>query len=413
MSKGVFGVTAAIAAALLLGRASPAAAAAGNGIRVGGSEGRLHPYLGVEGRYDSNVFFDDAGRQVGDLVLHVRPGIALQVPGETTSVDLNAALDWAQYLGLEDSATRDDLSKLYGEASLGIGLNRRGSLGLELDDVFRRSTATQTFTFGSAVIANYNTLRLAVPWKPGGGALVLTAGGDWTLETFEPYLDGVDTTALSKLGYSDLSGFGELRWKFLPRTAAVLEASYFERLPSDPDLSSEASGVRAAAGMTGLVTSHLAGTLKAGYGDTLGSLDESFRTWLATAELEWLATETASVRIGYGHDFGVDPGLTTTGRALLYSTNRLSAEARVLMRSRYTLRLAGQWEHRSYELVEGTSNAVVRVEPSVDAQVARWLRAGVGYVYSRRDAERPGLTSSIPGFDYDKSEAWLRLTCTY
>src|SRR5512132_3356813 len=113
-------------AAFLALAAAPAGASPGNGIRLGGAEGRLHPYLDLEARWDSNVNFATStpalegatpqGKVLGDLILHVRPGFTLKVPGELVAVELDANADWAQYLGLEDPDTRD-LSKLYASAS--------------------------------------------------------------------------------------------------------------------------------------------------------------------------------------------------------------------------------------------------------------------------------------------------------
>jgi hypothetical protein len=64
----------ALAAVLIASAASAAAASPGNGIRLGGSEGRLHPFLDVELRYDSNVSYTPANEAVADLILHARPG---------------------------------------------------------------------------------------------------------------------------------------------------------------------------------------------------------------------------------------------------------------------------------------------------------------------------------------------------
>jgi hypothetical protein len=423
---GVMTARRVLAAAVAVGLASPAAASPGNGIRFGGSAGRLHPFLELETRYDSNVSYLATGERVGDLVLMVRPGFELAAPGELTAVQLRAALSWAQYLGLQGDTS--DLSRLYGEASLGFGLNRRGAVGLELTDNFRRSASLQALNIGAALISNTNELRLAVPWRPGGGALLVTTSGEWRLETFEPYLEGplclADTPAcdpdrVADLGYNELRGGLEVSWKFLPRTALVLEGSYFTRVPNADTGGADGSGARVWTGVTGLFSARIAGTIKGGYGDTLGSLGEAYRTWLANAEVEWLPLETARVKAGYVHDYGLDPGQSTLfGESALFSSHRLYAEGRVLMAGRYTFRLTGQYERRTYELVSSTSADLIRGEPSVEVELARWLRAGIGYAFTRRTTELPaaaltGTGTTLPGYDYDKSEGWLRLSATY
>jgi len=403
------------AAALFLGSASPAWAGAGNGIRIGGSEGRLHPFLEVEGRYDSNVFVNDQNVAAGDLVLHFRPGLTLAVPGEMTSVEAAAKLDFAQYLGLEDKGSKD-LSKVYAEASLGITVNKTGLVGLEIDDTFRRSDQPSALSLGSGVVSNYNTLSVRMPWRPGGGALTLGLGGAWTLETFERFFSGAtcatsgsafcDTSTLNKLGYNDLSATFDLRWKFLPRTSATFEAQYFKRLPSDNSLFNglnDPAGFRLKAGVTGLVTTHLAATLDAGYGATT-SVSPTVGTWLADVELKWLPTETGTVALRYGHDFRTDPGVH-------YELNRLSVEARQQLAGRYALRATAAYTNLDYVGVPGTTR-LISVSPAIEAEVTRWLRAELGYTYTDR-ASSASTALALASPDYSKNEAWLKVVCTY
>ncbi len=404
-------------AAFLSLAAAPAGASPGNGIRLGGSEGRLHPYLDLETRWDSNVYYATSATGVGDLILHVRPGFSLKVPGEMVAADLDANLDWAQYFGLQDSATKD-LSQLYAAASLGLTVNRRGSFGLELDDQFRRDPSTSTFVFGSAVISNKNELSLRLPWRPGGGALIVAPTLDWMLETFEPFSDtcpaGVaqpscDSSALGKLGYNDVRAGGEARWRFLPRTSAVFEADYFSRVPNDTALATDVSGVEARAGLSGLVTPHVGATVKLGYASTLGSTPESYGTVLATLEGEWLASEAARVRLGWEHGFGMEPDRTY----YLYTSDRVVLGGRYSLAGRYGARLDASWERRGYAFVESTTGQLWRVEPAIEAALSRWINATLAYAYTSRDSSGPGSFSTAPGYNYSKNEVWLRFVFTY
>jgi hypothetical protein len=379
-------------ATLFLGCVSPAWAGAGNGIRFGGSEGRLHPFVELEGHYDSNVFVNALDAAQGDLVLHVRPGLTLKVPGEMTSVEASARLDFAQYLGLEDSSAPDagsstDLSKIYAEAALGITVNRTGLVGLELDDTFRRSDQPQALSLGAGVVSNYNALTVRVPWRPGGGALTFGLGGTWALETYERFLPGsiclgsplCDSATLDDLGYNDVSGAADVRWKFLPRTSATFAAEYFKRLPNKasavPGVENDPGGYRVKAGVTGLVTTHLSATLEAGYGGTAGVTD-TFGTWLASVQLKWLPTETGSVALTYGHDLRVDP-------VAQYELNSVQLEARQLVAGRYTLKAAAAYNRLGYRNGLGNTD-ILSFTPAVEAELARWLRAELAYAYTDR-----------------------------
>ncbi len=401
-----------VAAFLALG-AAPAVASPGNGIRLGGSEGRLHPYLDLEGRWDSNVYYTAETGVVGDLVLHIRPGANLKVPGELVAVDLDANLDWAQYLGVQESRTKDDLSRLYAAASLGLTVNRRGTFGLELDDQYRRDPSTSSFVFAGAVISNKNVLSLRLPWRPGGGALVVAPTLDWMLETFEPFhacaagaaSTSCDSTALGNLGYTDVRAGAEARWRFLPRTSAVFQADWFSRTPNDRTLQTDVSGVEARAGLSGLVTPHLGATVKLGYADTLGSTPESYGTVLATIEGEWLASEGARIRLGWDHGFGMEPDPTY----FLYTADRVVLGARYSLAGRYGATLDASWERRAYAFVGGSPEAsLFRIQPGVEAAVARWINVSLAYAYTDRSS-----SGTVPGYDYTKNEIWLRGVFTY
>ncbi len=404
------------AGALLVGASSMALAAPGNGIRLGGSEGRLHPFIELEARYDSNAFaavVPVAGVAIeGESVtsIHVRPGFKLAVPGEMTSVELSARLDWIKTLGSGDVAKKLD-NTLYADAELGIGVNKNGVVALELHDTFRRSDRPQTLTFGGNVTSNYNLLDLRVPFRPGGGALTLNLNGGWALETFE-LRDSTNcgtasldpTCDVSRYGYNEVTAGAGVAWKFLPRTSALLDASYFKRLPNDTAALGvlEPAGYRVSAGVTGLVTPHIAATVKAGYGSTM-SVTPTLGTWLAVVEGEWLPTETATVKLGYAHDLAVDP-------TAQYTTNRVALTARQLLAGRFALGLTGSWSLLGYAAPLSGTTTILQVSPSLGVEVTRWLSAEVAYAYTDRSSEA-GAPVSV--FDYAKSEAWLKVVATY
>lgn len=403
-------------AALLAGASMSALAAPGDGIRLGGSEGRLHPFIELEGRWDSKAYIDPnpaTAKDAGDIIIHVRPGLKLDVPGEMTAVELSAVLDVAQYLGTSDPVTKD-LSKVYAEADLGVTVNKKGVVGLELDDTFRRSDRPQALSIGSGVVSNYNVLDVRMPFRPGGGALTFNVNGGWALETYEALVTGTTCPSidplcnLGDLSYNELRAGAGVTWKFLPRTSALLEGGYFKRLPK-LSTAADPAGYRLWTGLTGLVTPHIAATLKAGYGSTTSvttaaGTTKALGTWLAAAEGEWLPSETTSVKLGYTHDLAVDP-------AVQYTVNRLTLNARQLVAGRFAFALAGSWEQLAYSSPASGTTDILHVSPSVGVEVTRWLRTELAYAYTDRAS-----SSAAPLFgvrDYAKSEAWLKFVATY
>lgn len=391
--------TCAIAAAAALAAATPAHAGPGNGIRFGA--GRVHPFLEVEGRWDSNVLLEPAG-ELADLTIHVRPGLRFAADGEKLAVKFDGAIDVVRYLGLDGDTT--DLSRVDAMAGLDLELNRRGVVGLELEERFSRGDRARSLSLGNSVISNVNALRVGIPWRPGG-ALTLSAGGEWVLETFEEYVTG--DASIADLGYDEIRGSAEARWRFLPRTSALVRALWQQRLPRDETVSLELSGLKVLAGATGLVTPHFAGTVEAGYGDTFESADEPFSTWLANLEAEWIATEKVRAKVGWSHGFDFDPGITTA----LFESDAVWAEARALLRGdRLALALRATWDHLDYVLADGTT-AIVRVSPTAEWKASRWLRIGAGYAYTSRSST--GDVATFETFEYDKNEVWLTAGIVY
>ncbi len=399
-------------AALLAGATSTALAAPGDGVRLGGSDGRLHPFIELEARYDSKAYIDPNATppiEASDVIIHVRPGFKLDVPGETTSVDLSASLDIAQYLGNDNPVTKD-LSKVYAEAELGIGVNKKGVVSLEVNDSFRRSDRPEALSFGAGVVSNYNVLEVRVPWRPGGGALTLNANGGWSMETYQAMKSDANCASaapgdplcnLSDFGYDQLNAGAGVTWKFLPRTSALLEGGYFKRMPKLAS-AADPAGYRLNAGLTGLVTPHIAATLKAGYGSTT-AVTPALSTWLGTAEVEWIPSETTSLRLGYGHDLAVDP-------AAQYQVDRVSLFAKQLVAGRFAFACDGRWEHLAFPSGGGSAD-VLTVTPSAGVEVTRWLRTELAYAYTDRSTSS---TKTLFGVrSYSKNEVWLKVVATY
>jgi hypothetical protein len=411
--RGLTTWTKALAAAVAASLAFAAQAAPGNGIRLGGSDARLHPFLDLEGRYDSNVSYT-ANQAVSDIILHVRPGLELKAPGELAAFEFSGALDWAQYMGAEKDTT--NLSKLYANAALAAAFNRNGVVSPRIDNTFARQVSTTSLAAAStAVISNQNTLSLSVPWKPGGGALVLAANGQWLVESFEKYQD-VPGTRLADLGYNQFRGGGELQWRFLPRTSGLLQAGYFARVPNASNRPGDATGWDVLAGVTGLMTQRISATAKAGYGATTASDVKAgsaiafeggtASSFLADVSAEWLPFDTFSVNVGYTRTLGLDPTVSA------YTADGVGGGFKVKLAERFLFRAGVRWDHLAFQskTVNGATTDFLRVDPAVEGAFGRWLKVAVGYVYSSRAAD---WNNAVSPPDYSKNEAYLRVGFTY
>jgi hypothetical protein len=402
----------------------------GDGITFAGS-GVFRPYLDIEGRYDSAAAFNHAqvgtaGNPESDFITHIRPGFSLLLSKDVGEVGLNANLDWAQY------ASATDLSRLFGAATLTMATNRRSEVGLEFFDDFRRSDRTSTLSLMYGAISNYNALGLAVPYRPGGGAITLAVRGQWIVESFEAYQSGTycaqgplcNTANISKMSYQEFRTDGEVRWKFLPRTQVLFDVAYVARVPSDKTLSQDVNRLEVQTGVTGLITPTVNATIKGGYGDTLGSTQKSFGTPLANLSLDWNFLPGMNAAGGYLHSMGSDPGIPFG----VYSSHRLFVEGRAKFAQRYTFRLTGSYDRLEYSDAPDYVTGVGIIDTRLDMDVNKWLRVGAGYAYNYRCAI--GVTScldnmfsgpemtvrNIQGFpfvDYKKQEVYLRADVIY
>jgi hypothetical protein len=409
------------ALALLL--AVPAHAGIGDGIRLGGGDGVLHPFVEIGGKYDSNVYAvgtvgsPEAG---GDLIFQIRPGLKLDVPGDMVAVDARAAIERVQYAGLGENTA--SISGWWGDAGLRLSVNPKGRVAFELREAFRRSNQVQALSLTTPALANYNMLSATVPFMPGGGALVFALGGDWAVEAYEP-LGGsgfvcptadpaCNTESLKHLGYSDLQGRGSVIWKFLPRTQATLDIGYSKRIPTDTAASPEIGTFRAQAGVSGLVTTQFGATLRAGYGAASGT-GVDFGTWLATVEAEWMPVAEASVKASWSHGLGTEPGSLYA----VYSMNRVAADAQYKVARRYTAKLGVRYDAIAYQVTgNDTTSNVLQVEPSLRAEVSKWLFADLGYTFTKRSSVfsvADPLLVKPETFDFTRSVVYLRASVIY
>jgi hypothetical protein len=219
---------------------------------------------------------------------------------------------------------------------------------------------------------------------------------------------------VADLGYSQFRGAGELQWRFLPRTSALLTAGYFTRVPNASEAGYEASGGDVLAGLTGLLTQRVAATAKVGYGTTSTttriddpaapgarrSETKDTRSVVADVSLEWLPLEALSLRTGYTRASGIDP------TEAAFVSDGVSGGFRLKVAERFAFRSALRVERLAFDASPGGEVTFLRVDPTIEGVVGRWLTVGLGYVYSSR-------SSSGDAPDYSKSEAFLSLGLTY
>lgn len=401
-----------------------------NGIKIG--DGRLHPYFDLEGRYDTaaQVQYDPATNTssgLGDFILHFRPGLKLSVPSPDFAVDLGANVDYLVYLGL-NTHNASSLDRLQSEANLDLGILRGSAVSFDIGDHFNRSDQSTNVSLPVGLLALYNDARASVQIAPGGGALTVTPGYHFMLETYAPLANASVTGGNVSGGvYSTPSDFNyiqhrftlENRWRFLPKTALMLDGEYDARSYSNTGPGNvNLNFFTASTGVSGLVTPHLAMVLRVGYARDL-SAAASFSSVIGQAEATYVATETTSLRLGFLRQFQ-----PVSAPYVSYEDDRGYLEGRLTAIGRLTLHLYGAADLLNFNVVQGSgaqarSDVTFTLAAGLDYEVTRWLIASVGDQFNTRSSDLKAGGATDPnaplyaGLNLTSDQAYVRLTFTY
>jgi hypothetical protein len=398
------------------GAQAPPVPAGGNGIKVG--DGRLHPFFDLETRLDTGVGYflndetpnpDDIRDELSsEIVLRLRPGLRLDVPSSKMLFNAQAQAEYVLYTGLLEKQSTYG-SHLEGEANLSAHFNPEGQVGFVLADQFARSDQTRNAALGAGVLSLFNELRASLPIKPGGGAIEVTPEVAWGVEFFSPIglaipvgcVEGVcDPVEVDQFDYNNLRAGVDARWRFLPKTALVLETdldlrSYFEGTNPNAVL------LRTMAGLAGLVSPKIAVNAKVGWAHNFG--EQGGSTLLAQLEGTYLFSPTMTFKGGYYRT------LTPVAAYGLFRDDRIYAEARALFGGKVVLHGYAALDFLGfYSETEPRSDTLVSLDLGPEYQFKPWLVGAAGYLLSTRSSSLVGA-----GVNYTRNEFYLRLTLVY
>lgn len=399
---------------LLLAAAPLAAAADGNGLAVGG-RARLHASFETEERYDSLAALGGIGNSntvaldPADLITHLRPGLRLDAPGSEATFTGAARLDYEFFAGL--AAETRSLSFLGAFADADLALGRGGPVGFSLGDHFSRTDRTSNPALGVGSITDANALDGKLSLRPGGGALTLSLGYLFAIESYELHDAGNVACPAGDLSCdgSKFSGFGsrtqraaaDVRWRFLPKTALVLEGAWAHRTYASGALNINTSPLTTSLSLVGLVTEKVRVVLKGGYENTFAAGGENFSGFVGQAEVGWEPRETT--RFSAGVLRTAEPVSDAYGwyddwRG--YVASSLLFAGRVLVTAGATADRLGFANRGRVDLQLG-GNALAEYE------LNRMLRLGLGTVLTLRDSSEGGP------FTYQRAEVFARVTVAY
>jgi len=395
------------------------ARAEGNGIKFG--NGRVHPYFQLESRFDSAAVMvresEGGPFQVkGDLLLHFRPGLKLEVPSPMFAVGLKGALDYVLYTGAVHAGTRAG-SHLQGDADLGLDINRDGQIGVEVGDHIVRSDKPMMPGLSVGALSLFNDARIRVLIRPEGGALNIEPSYHLTTEFFSLVSDGgvipqgctsgdgtCDPNAVSKLDYLNHTFGLTGRWKFMPKTAVVVDSGFGMRsYLSDDNGGTGINSLRPTIGLSGLFSTHFSTVLKFGW--THDFTSGSFSSPIGQAEVSYILSQTGQVKVGYLRMFEPHGGTFVS-----YGDDRLYADAKFLFAGQLTARGYFGADFVDYRRANGDSDrsdAKVTLDLGADWEAKGWLQVGAGYYLTYQ-------SKGILGIDgFVRNEFYLRTQVIY
>jgi hypothetical protein len=391
------------------------------GFKVG--DGRLHLFAEVDTRFDSLVGrFRSSTTNDPEIIFTPRAGLSFGLENSSTLINFNANAEYLLFSGFLSPSSRA-LSRPQAFVGLDTVFNREGAVSVELGDTFARSDRTQNPAAGIGVISLFNSVYLGIPIRPGGRALEFTPRVTWGIEFFDPLLTGLancsptDITCnpalLSNMNYSNLNFALRTRYKFLPKTAGLLDVNfdyrtYFNVAPTNLP----ANVLRGRLGLVGLITPRFSATLLAGAAHDFGATRVTAP--IGQAELTYLVGESTSLSLGYNRDLMPVPAFGVMSDDRGYFNARLSFFGdRLQLNGNVAVDF---FTFFSQVDAMGTPGGVRRNDISVTGTVGpsfvvtSWFVVGASYALGFRTSPSNVMQSAI---NFVRHEALLRLTLRY
>jgi hypothetical protein len=289
----------------------------GPGIRVGNLE--LHPGLGAEAGYDSNVYLSSAGQTQPSFILRFTPHLDLSTlgaerragsEGETReqrerklAFRLGAAAPI--YLFLADSLRHR--SNVGAQGSFNLTVRPDGDISFAIYDDYSRSVRPFTEDGANSYGMHRNNFGMTLKAGTDGSVYV-------TKVTYEFGLNMLEDNAFSYLNNIENRARFGMFWKFFPKTAIffdsqVIHQSYIGGYPPAARYSymvrvASNTRVSSSVGLNGAISAKTTVQAQVGYGAALvhDDLMDDLETVIGKLYLSLRPRATLVMRIGYDRD---------------------------------------------------------------------------------------------------------------
>ncbi len=408
------------------------ARAEGPGFRLGRLE--LHPGIGAEAGYDSNVFLSDQN-EVGSAILRITPHLDLATLGPQRTDDLVEG-DEQPVLPKVEFRTGVSASLYYffddaPQSNVGVDANMRLTIMPErpvsftIFDTYSRNIRPFTEEGGGNDFArNQNDVGGMFTFSSRGGVLTARAGYTLRADLFES----------NSFDYANsLTHRGEtgITWRFLPQTALIHDTrvDYTDYTSSAPSslLLGDNTRLRSRVGVNGALTKKISFLAAAGYGAVFIS-DDAFRetdTVVAQGELRVRFRPDLRWALGYDRD------IAGSFVGSFFVRDRGYTNLNLLLGGAFLLGVEGSVSYLDFGSAlepDGTAlgvgdttertDIVVRASLFAEYRFTDWLAINgtFGYTADFTDFEftRVAATTTFPDpADFQKFEAWFGVRAFY
>ena len=239
------------------------------------------------------------------------------------------------------------------------------------------------------------------------------AGYHFIAEGFSQ-LGNISTTSGTTGGVSSPSDLNYLehritlenRWRFLPKTAVMLDGEYNLRLYNTVGLGNvDINYVKATTGVSGLVTPHFSTVLRLGWAADVSH--GSFNSIIGQLEGTYLANEASQLRLGFLRNF--EPvGAPYTS----YEDDRGYLQGRLGAFGRLTLNAQVMVDYLGFRGSASRNDLVFTAGAGGDFEVTRWFIVSAGDSFTTRSSDLKGNAIDA-GLNLSSDQVYLRLEFIY
>lgn len=248
----------------------------------------LSPGVTAAGVLDTNLFRTSVSEAGGPVIA---PSVALTPfltintdPGAPVSLGFDGRATWQQHIDPGNPIVTAQ-SGLSADVGADIGVNEEGAFSLRLGDRFQRTNEPPSAPSDVTYNRTLNRLGVTAGVHPGGKVFQHYLSYDWLLFLHDELAD--TNRMIHDLTLKNY-------WRFLPRTAGVLNADFqIVQYETDARLGGAYANVnstplRVTGGLSGLITKRLSVRLLGGYGWSFHQGDTSFNGLLVDTLLTFV-----------------------------------------------------------------------------------------------------------------------------